>query len=276
MSNFLDVFFKTAIYPLRFGGNLMKRTIKVKNVTIGEGPPKICVPIVGETAEHLIEEVKFLAKMDMDVIEWRVDFYEEVDNVSKVIEVLSEIRSIVPRIPLVFTFRTAKEGGEKQLRPEAYKALYIEVMKTKMVDIIDLELFTAEDDLKMLIEKAHSQNVFVILSNHDFLKTPSKEEIVSRLRKAQELGGDLPKIAVMPNHPRDVLTLLDATIEMDENYADRPIITMSMAGKGMVSRITGEVFGSALTFGAAKKTSAPGQLPVSQLRELLTLIHKSL
>jgi 3-dehydroquinate dehydratase I len=254
----------------------MKKTIKVKNVTIGDGPPKICVPMVGETVGQLVEEAKSLMTMDLDVIEWRVDFFEEVENVSKVIAVLSEIRSVIPEIPLVFTFRTAKEGGERQIKPEAYKALYIEVIETGMVDIIDLELFTSEDDLMKLIEIAHAQNVFVILSNHDFIKTPSKDEIISRLRMAQELGGDLPKVAVMPNHPRDVLTLLEATVEMVENYADRPIITMSMAGKGMVSRVAGEVFGSALTFGAAQKTSAPGQLPVSQLREFLALIHTSL
>jgi len=254
----------------------MKRTVRVKNVTIGEGLPKICVPMVGETVDQLVEEAKYLRKIDLDVIEWRVDFFKEVENVSKVIGVLSEIRSIIPDIPLLFTFRTAKEGGERQISPEAFKALYIEVMETNMVDLIDLELFTLENDLKMLIEMAHSHHIFVILSNHDFLQTPSKREILSRLRKAQELGGDLPKIAVMPNHPRDVLTLLEATMEMNENYADRPIITMSMAGKGMVTRITGEVFGSALTFGAARKTSAPGQLPVSQLREFLALMHKGL
>ncbi|WP_404331274.1 type I 3-dehydroquinate dehydratase [Mesobacillus maritimus] len=254
----------------------MKRTIKVKNVTIGEGIPKICVPMVGETVEQLAEEAKALKTMDLDVIEWRVDFFEDVEDVPKVIGALSEIRSIISGIPLVFTFRTAKEGGEKQLSQAAYKTLYIEVIETGMVDLIDLELFTSESDLKMLIKEAHSRNVFVIISNHDFLKTPSKEEIVSRLRKAQELGADIPKIAVMPTHPRDVLTLLDATLEMDENYADCPIVTMSMGGKGMVSRITGEVFGSALTFGAAKKTSAPGQLPVSKLREFLALMHKSI
>ena len=65
----------------------------------------------------------------------------------------------------------------------------------------------------------------------------------------QELGADIPKIAVMPQNKQDVLTLLAATEEMNRNHADRPIITMSMAGTGVVSRLCGEVFGSALTFG---------------------------
>lgn len=254
----------------------MKRTIKVKNITIGEGSPKICVPMVGKTVEQLVQEARLLRTIDLDIIEWRVDFFEEVEKVSKVLVALTEIRAILSEIPLVFTFRTAKEGGEKQLRPEEYKALYKAVLAARMVDIIDIELFTSEEDVKELIELAHSQQVYVIVSNHDFQKTPSKDEIISRLRKAQEIGGDLPKIAVMPNSPEDVLTLLAATLEMNEKYADRPIITMSMAGKGMISRLAGEVFGSALTFGAAKKTSAPGQLPVAQLRDFLSILHNSL
>jgi 3-dehydroquinate dehydratase I len=144
------------------------------------------------------------------------------------------------------------------------------------VDIIDVELFNDENEVKTIIEKAHAKNVFVIVSNHDFHKTPSKEEIVSRLRKAQELGGDLPKIAVMPTSTADVLILLDATNTMNEKYADRPFITMSMAGKGVISRLAGEVFGSALTFGAAKKASAPGQVAVKELRSVLNLLHASL
>lgn len=232
--------------------------------------------MVGKTVEQLVQEARLLRTIDLDIIEWRVDFFEEVEKVSKVLGALTEIRAILSEIPLVFTFRTVKEGGEKQLGQEEYKALYKAVLAVRMVDIIDLELFTSEEDVKELIELAHSQQVYVIVSNHDFQKTPSKDEIISRLRKAQEIGGDLPKIAVMPNSPEDVLTLLAATLEMNEKYADRPIITMSMAGKGMISRLAGEVFGSALTFGAAKKTSAPGQLPVAQLRDFLSILHNSL
>ena len=104
-----------------------------------------------------------------------------------------------------------------------------------------------------IISKAHDFNVKVVSSNHDFDKTPEKEELIRRLCKMQELGADIPKIAVMPTCRRDVLMLLDATLEMTESYADRPIITMSMAGTGVISRLAGEAFGSALTFGAATK-----------------------
>ena len=70
----------------------------------------------------------------------------------------------------------------------------------------------------------------------------------------QELGADIPKIAVMPQCKKDVLTLLEATREMAEEHADRPIITMSMAGTGLISRLCGEVFGSATYFRGSRKS----------------------
>ena len=79
----------------------------------------------------------------------------------------------------------------------------------------------------------------------------------------------------MPQNKKDVLTLLAATEEMTSEYADRPIITMSMGGIGVVSRIAGEIFGSAMTFGAATKASAPGQLNVKELADVLEVVHKN-
>jgi 3-dehydroquinate dehydratase I len=254
----------------------MKRSVTVKGITIGEGAPKICVPMVGTTIPELIEEAEFLKTTDLDVVEWRVDFFEHVEDLEKVKDALNEIRSILHDTPLVFTFRSAKEGGEKEISTEYYFELNKVIAESGQIDIVDVELFNDEEEIKLLISAAHDNKVYVIISNHDFDKTPAKEEIVARLRKAQELGGDLPKIAVMPKSAADVLTLLDATNTMNEQYGDRPIITMSMAGKGVISRLAGEIFGSALTFGAAKKASAPGQVPVTELRNILSLINRSL
>ena len=185
-------------------------------------------------------------------------------------------RSALKDIPLLFTFRTSKEGGEKSMEPEAYAALNKAAAQTGNVDLVDVEVFTGDAIVTEIIEAAHAAGVKVVASNHDFDKTPDKDDIVGRLCKMQELGADIPKIAVMPQNKKDVLTLLAATEEMYREHADRPIITMSMAGTGVISRLCGEVFGSALTFGAAKKASAPGQMSVGDLAQVLSLLHKSL
>lgn len=251
-------------------------TVTVKNVVLGDGIPKICVPIVAKTKEEIVEEAKSFSAIPVDVVEWRADWFEDVDDLKKVKEVLKELVPVLNGTPILFTFRTSKEGGERAIEPEEYALLNKEIAADKLVDMIDVEAFTGDEIVKDIIESAHSNGVKVVASNHDFDKTPSKEDIIYRLRKMQDLGADIPKIAVMPKSKADVLTLLEATLVMSEQYADRPIITMSMSGMGVISRLAGEVFGSALTFGAAKKASAPGQIGVNDLSEVLHLINSNM
>lgn len=172
------------------------------------------------------------------------------------------------------TFRSHKEGGNKKISDSNYQELIQTVIKTKNIDLIDIELFTGDSVVKELVALADENGIFVVMSNHDFHKTPNKEEMIDRLRKMQELGAHIPKMAVMPNSIEDVITLLDATNTMKTKYADRPIITMSMGEDGLISRLAGEVFGSACTFAAGKEKSAPGQIPVSELRTVLEIIKK--
>lgn len=250
--------------------------VKVRNIVIGEGMPKICVPIVGVTKEDIIAEAKTFDAIPVDVVEWRVDWFEHVFDTQAVLDVLKELRKALGETALLMTFRTSKEGGEKSIEADSYAALNIAAAQSGYVDLIDVEVFTGDEIVSHIITEAHAAGVKVVASNHDFDKTPDKDDIVGRLRKMQDLGADIPKIAVMPQSKLDVLTLLSATEEMNRLYADRPIITMSMAGTGVISRLCGEVFGSALTFGAAGKASAPGQMGVNDLNTVLSLLHKSL
>jgi 3-dehydroquinate dehydratase I len=251
-------------------------TVKIKNVVLGDGTPKICVPIVAKTKDEILTEALSLAGIHVDVVEWRVDSFEDVFDIERVKDVLKDLVPALNNIPLLFTFRTAKEGGEKTIDTKAYAVLNKAVVATGLVDMVDVEAFTGDDIVKDIIESAHAFGVKVVASNHDFDKTPSKDDIIYRLRKMQDLGADIPKIAVMPRSKLDVIELLEATVIMSEKYADRPIITMSMSGSGVISRLAGEVFGSALTFGAAKKASAPGQIGVEDLYKVLQLLHKSM
>ncbi len=254
----------------------MKKIVQVKNINIGEGVPKICVPIIGKNKEDIIKEVKELKEECLDIIEWRVDFFENVENIQEVKNTLYELKSYISNIPLLFTFRSIVEGGEKLISKDYYITLNKEISNTGLIDLLDVELFIGDEIVEEVVNFAHKKGVKVIISNHDFNKTPKKEEIISRLCRMQELGADLPKIAVMPQNEKDVLVLLEATDEMFRIYADRPIVTMSMSGVGVISRLCGEIFGSALTFGAAKNVSAPGQISFKELNSVLNLLHKSI
>ena len=142
----------------------------------------------------------------MDVVEWRVDWFENVFDTDKVLDVAKDLQTVLKDTPILFTFRTAKEGGEKAISSEDYKALNMAVAKSGYVDFIDVEAFTGEEIVKSMIQEAHSYGVKVIASNHDFDATPEKDEIVRRLRMMQDYGADIPKMAVMPKSKQDVLT----------------------------------------------------------------------
>ena len=249
-------------------------TVTVRNVEIGAGMPKICVPIVGETREDILAEARAIRELPADLVEWRVDFLNNVSSLSllTVLTFLSELRNELGDLPLLFTFRTKREGGEKSISPQAYEELYKSILSSGLIDLIDVDIFLGRDIVSRLVAKAHDHGVAVIASNHDFKRTPPKEDILDRLEEMQELGADIAKIAVMPESTQDVEVLMDATATFTK-YASVPAIAMSMGELGLASRTTGERFGSAVTFGTAGKASAPGQLPATELKEILETVH---
>lgn len=123
-------------------------TVKIRDIEIGAGAPKIIVPIVGITKEDIIEEAKTFDSIPVDVVEWRVDWFEGVFDFAKVEDVLKDLRTVLGNIPLLMTFRTSKEGGEKAIEPDAYAELNIKAAQTGYVDLIDVEIFTGDEIVK--------------------------------------------------------------------------------------------------------------------------------
>ena len=58
-------------------------TVQVRNIVIGEGRPKICVPIVGKKTTDILEEAKKITALPVDVVEWRVDWFDDVFTTKK-------------------------------------------------------------------------------------------------------------------------------------------------------------------------------------------------
>ncbi len=253
----------------------MTKTIQVRNVRIGEGVPKIIVPIVGTTTEEILRAAEALKHVKADIVEWRVDHFQQVDQVGCVEKTADALREVLGERPILFTFRTANEGGEKAISGRDYVSLNCHMIKTGRIDLVDVEAFLGNEEVRSIIQTAHENGVIVVASNHDFQKTPPKEELVKRLTYMHEIGADIPKIAVMPTCKADVLTLLSATTEVSEQLPC-PIITMSMSAIGLISRLSGETFGSACTFGAVGQASAPGQMNAEALEVVLERIHQSM
>ncbi|MFI3170950.1 MAG: type I 3-dehydroquinate dehydratase [Eubacteriales bacterium] len=247
--------------------------VEIRHITLGEGRPKTCTSIVGTTRESIYAECIKLKSLPVDIIEWRVDWYEAGKDVKAILEILKEIRTLIAERSLLFTIRTSEEGGENNYTAEEYESIISQVFVYSDVDAIDVEIYKTGINAKELIQRIQAENIVVIASNHDFSKTPPKEEMVRRLQEMQTLGADVLKLAVMPQNTSDVITLLDATREMSECYATQPLVTMSMSSLGTISRLSGETFGSCMSFGSGESVSAPGQIQVSELAHILDVLH---
>lgn len=246
---------------------------RIRNVVVGGGMPKVLVPIVGRTREEILAKGEEIKDLSFDVVEWRADFYEDVLDKIRLLKTLKDLNRVLGDKPVMFTIRTAKEGGNVDVSPETYADLCIAAAETGFADVVDVEIFTGDPVVERMIAGIHAAGKPVIASSHEFRSTPAKEEMIRRLRKMQDMGADILKIAVMPETKADVLTLLSATEEMARCHAERPLVTMSMSPAGVISRICGEAFGSAMTFGAVGETSAPGQIPVDRLNTVLKIMH---
>jgi 3-dehydroquinate dehydratase-1 len=254
------------------------KKVNIKNITIGEGKPKICVPLVGKTEDEIEHQLdKILAAGSnggIHIVEFRGDFFEGLNDEKRLGSILKKLGERLADIILLFTIRSETEGGAKlSFTSPSVNEINEFVISNQLADMVDIELFSGEE-VRTLCDMAHKKNVKIIMSNHDFKTTPPKGEIIRRLEMMGHMGADIAKIAVMPEDKRHLATLLDATLIMQERDIDTPVVTMSMGRMGAISRITGEIFGSAITFASVEKASAPGQIPYDVMGQALEIVSE--
>jgi 3-dehydroquinate dehydratase-1 len=208
------------------------------------------------------------------MIEWRVDAFYEARSLNAIREVLTDLRFIVGDTILLYTFRSKNQGGLLALSEDEIYDIHQVAAESGAVDLVDIEFFEGKRPHRE-IAQLKSRGVHVIASHHDFDGTPERGVMQMLLERIAESDADIAKLAVMPQTGEDVLALLEVTNWFHETYPTQPLVTMSMGALGLISRICGETFGSCLTFGAGSRASAPGQLPMDELENILNIIHES-
>ena len=257
---------------------MKKKWITVGDLTIGEGRPKICVPITGRSAEEVLSQANELAA-PAQIAEWRVDYMdickdEESLCIDAVLQTGAELKKVLSAagIPLLFTCRRCVEGGLADLNVQAYATLNEKVIHAGFADLLDIEYSVGEQEAVGLVKEA-AGHCATVISHHDFEKTEGEDVLVARMKRMEATGADIVKLAVMPQSERDVLTLLSATERMYK-ACEVPLITMSMGKLGVISRISGATFGSAVTFASEAEASAPGQIPVKEMDAILRSLSR--
>ncbi len=246
----------------------------IKGKEIGTGRPLICVPVMETESEAIIKEIKLLSKSCADMIEWRVDAFCAFRDANAVRKIFEETAPYLKEKIFLYTFRSKNQGGLASATEEELYDLHDLAAESGCVDLLDLEFFEEEKPLRK-IHKLQEKGMKVVASHHDFDETPSKEVMKMLLEKMCAGDADIVKLAVMPQSREDVLSLLSVTSEFQKENPQTPVITMSMGALGVMSRLAGESFGSCVTFAAHEKASAPGQMQMDDVSNILEMIHKS-
>jgi len=135
----------------------MSRNSAMKSILVrgqplaGDALPAICIPLVGRTDDALLQEAAAAAAKRPDLLEWRVDFYEGIADLARVAALAPRLRDAAAGIPLLFTRRSPREGGQQcALREDQVPALYAAACASGAVDLVDAEMASDPQQLDAL------------------------------------------------------------------------------------------------------------------------------
>lgn len=228
--------------------------------------------VVAVIFENPFETSMRAAEMGADLLELRLDLLG-TKTPEKAVEIIRQIKSKT-NLPVIITNRSSKEGGKWVGREAERTGLINDLLSLQDApDAIDIELSTDRDKRDIIVKAAKKCGITVIISAHDFSKTPAAREMKSTLEEAFLAGADIAKLAVMPHSMRDILDLLEVTL--DASDAGWAVCTIAMGELGKHTRVIAPFYGSVLTYASVESTvtAAPGQLPVAELKKLMELLE---
>jgi len=212
--------------------------------------------IVAAIGNSPVDSARRAKELGADILELRIDLLDSDTRLA-----LQDIKKT--GLPVIITNRMKQEGGAwNGSEDERIRTL---VSLLPMADAVDIELCAKERDA--VVKKARAAGKTVIISTHDFQKTPENDVMKGIIRDSFATGGDIAKLAVMPTSLSDVLRLLDVAL-----HAEGDACLIAMGETGRYSRVVAPLYGSVMTYGYVEKATAPGQFRVDELRHILDLL----
>jgi 3-dehydroquinate dehydratase-1 len=243
----------------------VEKPLNIRGREFGGPKPLFCIPLVAAEPTELLAQAEIARGLHPDLVEWRADFSKDWTPAG-LVGAGKMLRGVLPDEPIIFTLRAKAEGGAQEM-PQSERGASIEaVLRSNIVDIVDLELVNEPEFLKTLMGIARKEEVRVIESFHDFQSTPPNEVLLAKIAAMHAHGADIAKIAVMAKSPGDVLRLLQATFEARRTFPALPLAIMSLGTLGSITRVAGFMFGSDMTYSVGAEASAPGQIPIEDAR----------
>jgi 3-dehydroquinate dehydratase I len=207
-----------------------------------------CLSIVFESVDQCLEHLK-----NFEIVEYRLDkinFQERIPELFKV------------SIPTIATYRPSNNVSDLERKNILKQAI------DNGANYIDIELDANEEYLKELVNYAKQKNTKIILSYHDYIKTPAKRELEQIIFWAKDYSPDIIKIACQVNNKKDNARLISLY------ESDFPLVVLGMGEKGKITRIASILLGAPFTFVAFDKNTqtAQGQFSSDELNDILNRI----
>ncbi|WP_163327576.1 type I 3-dehydroquinate dehydratase [Desulfurobacterium thermolithotrophum] len=229
--------------------------MQIGTVTLGRIPRVI----VALNDVRLKENLEKARELKIDLVEARIDLLEKIneESVKLFLDTIANYGFYT-----VSTLRPSWEGGNFSGSETERLKLFEKIVKHPATGAVDIELRSEILlDVKTLVKKEHK---VLIVSYHDFEKTPVEEEIEEIFHKAVEVGADVVKLAFTGKEKKDV-----ARVCCTISKFNHPKIFMVMGESGKFTRVVGFSFGSLLTYTFFGKPVAPGQIEAEKLIKLL-------
>ena len=227
--------------------------------------------VVAVILEEPLETSKKAAEKGADILEIRLDLLG-IRDLERAAEIIRRIK-FETGLPLLITNRSGAEGGKWEGKEEDRIGLLTGLLSFEEgPDAIDIELSAGRKERDKVIKAAKDHGKTVIVSSHDFLKTPFPQDMRTVLEEMFLAGADIAKLAVMPQSMEDTLNLLRVTLDFKDT--GKSVCTIAMGSQGKHTRVVAPLYGSVLTYASIESdtAAAPGQLPVGELKKMMEML----
>jgi len=235
--------------------------MQIGTVELGR-EPAVIVALNGQNLEENLEKAR---RLRIDLIEARLDLLPEVNSeeIKRFLDLVADYGFYT-----VSTLRPNWEGGNFKGEDSERLKFFEEIVKHPATGAVDVELRSSIlPEVASLVKEERKK---LIVSYHDFEKTPPNGEIEEILHRCKEVGADIVKVAFMGKRQEDAARVCCVLSQFNH-----PKIFMVMGEVGSFTRVVGFSFGSLLTYTFFGKPVAPGQIEAERLIKLLSNLYLS-
>jgi 3-dehydroquinate dehydratase I len=228
--------------------------------------------VVAVILENPFETSRKAVEMGADILEIRLDLLG-IKDLETAAETIRKIKSETGT-PIILTNRSSKEGGKWEGKEAERIGLLTNILSLKDApEAVDIELSAGREERDRVVKAAKARGITVIVSFHNFSKTPAFQEMKTIFEEAFLAGADIAKLAVVPHSMRDILDLL--RVALDTREAGGAVCAIAMGKLGKHTRVIAPFYGSVLTYAAVESavSAAPGQFQVDEVKKIMELLE---